>query len=893
MGFKFSIVMAVYNVELFLEEAIESVIAQDIGFDQVQLILVDDGAKDSSGAICDRYAQRYPQNIFVIHKENGGVSSARNEGLRHVQGEYVNFLDADDKLSPQTLREVYAFFEKYGDQTDLACIPLRFFDAQTGDHVLNYKFNRGTRVIDLDREWANPQLSLSSAFVRWEVFSGLQFDARLCYAEDAQLVQRVLSHKCTLGVVAEGEYSYRRRSVGESSAIQASTHRSNWYLPYMDYFQLGTIEYYLERLGFVPKFVQYTLMYDLQWRIKLPDIPKGILTEEETEKYFEKIARVLTHIDDSIIMSQRNLWGEYKIFALQMKYANDVRKNLLDNDIIYCFGRDTVLRFSNSITRFEFLSCKANTITLTGVITPYAISHDIDSVSVLVNGKRCECEVLERQKPSKAMGRPVQYQYAFTAQFELDPSDGPYRISVESCVDGIRIPMHMYRFGAFFPVSTTYQNSYYVNQNWMFTVSDGVLLAQHARSSDVQKREKDFLKEIWDKRYQGGRKAVLARKVYRILKKMKRKPLWLISDRATKAGDNGEALFRYLRKNHPEIDARYVIDEHVPDYEAMKKIGPVLKRNSFKHKQLSLMSDYIISSHAEIEIYNPFYGHSEAYRDILANTRFIFLQHGVTNNDVSNWLNRFNKNLYGFITAAKPEYQSIVDGKYYFYTDKQVWLTGFPRFDRLYHDEKKRVTIMPTWRRYLMDSWNAETDVWSMVPGAEKSEYIQFYNNLLNHPRLLEAAKKYGYQIDFLPHPTMQKHLDVFKKNEMVKFLGLETAYRDIYAISDLVVTDYSSAVFDFAYLRKPVLYAHFDAETFFAGAHVYTKGYFDVERDGFGEVEYDLEGTVDRIIEYMSTGCKLKDKYRERIDRFFAFDDQNNCQRVYERILELEKETR
>ena len=139
----------------------------------------------------------------------------------------------------------------------------------------------------------------------------------------------------------------------------------------------------------------------------------------------------------------------------------------------------------------------------------------------------------------------------------------------------------------------------------------------------------------------------------------------------------------------------------------------------------------------------------------------------------------------------------------------------------------------------------------------------------------------------------MQKHLDVFKKNEMVKFLGLETAYRDIYAISDLVVTDYSSAVFDFAYLRKPVLYAHFDAETFFAGAHVYTKGYFDVERDGFGEVEYDLEGTVDRIIEYMSTGCKLKDKYRERIDRFFAFDDQNNCQRVYERILELEKETR
>ena len=179
-----------------------------------------------------------------------------------------------------------------------------------------------------------------------------------------------------------------------------------------------------------------------------------------------------------------------------------------------------------------------------------------------------------------------------------------------------------------------------------------------------------------------------------------------------------------------------------------------------------------------------------------------------------------------------------------------------------------------------------------MVPGAEKSEYIQFYNHLLNDPRLLEAAKKYGYQIDFLPHPTMQKHLDVFQKNDVVKFLGNETAYRDIYAISELVVTDYSSAVFDFAYLRKPIVYTHFDAKTFFAGEHVYSKGYFDYERDGFGEVEYTLEDTVNRIIEYMANGCKLKDQYRERIDHFFAFDDQNNCQRVYEHVLELEKET-
>ena len=103
--------MAVYNVEQFLEEAIESIINQDIGFyNNVQLILVDDGSKDKSALICDEYAGKYPNNIIVIHKENGGVASARNEGLKYVQGRYINFMDSDDKLTHNVLSAVFNFF---------------------------------------------------------------------------------------------------------------------------------------------------------------------------------------------------------------------------------------------------------------------------------------------------------------------------------------------------------------------------------------------------------------------------------------------------------------------------------------------------------------------------------------------------------------------------------------------------------------------------------------------------------------------------------------------------------------------------------------------------------------------------------------------------------------
>lgn len=134
----------------------------------------------------------------------------------------------------------------------------------------------------------------------------------------------------------------------------------------------------------------------------------------------------------------------------------------------------------------------------------------------------------------------------------------------------------------------------------------------------------------------------------------------------------------------------------------------------------------------------------------------------------------------------------------------------------------------------------------------------------------------------------MLQHIDLFHPDPSVIVPGEDKLYRDIYAESGLVVTDYSSAVFDFAYLRRPVLYAQFDSDVFFSGTHVYKAGYFDYERDGFGPVTRDLASTVDAIIDQMERGFELKSEYRQRIDSFFAFDDKENSRRVLEKIMKL-----
>lgn len=386
-------------------------------------------------------------------------------------------------------------------------------------------------------------------------------------------------------------------------------------------------------------------------------------------------------------------------------------------------------------------------------------------------------------------------------------------------------------------------------------------------------RERRFLCEAWKRNRNNSRKAVVYRLLYRFAKMFKYRKLWIISDFVNRADDNGEALFQYLQTHKPRrTRVVFAIRKDSTDYHRLSKTGHCVDVTSFRFKLLFLLCDTNISSHADQWYY---YSHLEETRDIHARTKYVFLQHGITENSVSEYLSRYKINISGFVTAALPEYDSIKE-EAYGYRKGEVWLTGFPRFDRLFHAEKKCITIMPTWRKNLVENWSAEKGTWDLKTGFEEQEFYKFYDALINSDRLLRALQQLGYRLQFFPHPIINPYIDKFHHDPRVFFLPItETTYRDVFAKSDLMVTDYSSAILDFAYLRKPLFFCQFDYVYFYSDH--YQKGYHDFEKDGFGEVVYDLDHTIDLIIEYAKGGCVLKDKYRERIDAFFAFNDQNN----------------
>ena len=105
-----SIVVPIYNVEKYLDDCIKSIIGQT--YKNIEIILVDDGSTDRSGEVCENYA-KYDKRIKVIHKENGGLSDARNEGLKIANGQYITFIDSDDYVNEEFVEILYKSIKKY------------------------------------------------------------------------------------------------------------------------------------------------------------------------------------------------------------------------------------------------------------------------------------------------------------------------------------------------------------------------------------------------------------------------------------------------------------------------------------------------------------------------------------------------------------------------------------------------------------------------------------------------------------------------------------------------------------------------------------------------------------------------------------------------------------
>lgn len=140
---KVSIIVPIYNVEKYLRQCINSILSQT--YKSIEVILVDDGSPDSCPQICDQYASMH-MNVIVVHKQNGGLSSARNAGLEVATGDYVMFVDSDDFIDNNTVE--YLLNAKEQSKADIVCCGINRYNGATGTLLQNTVSKKEMEIMD-------------------------------------------------------------------------------------------------------------------------------------------------------------------------------------------------------------------------------------------------------------------------------------------------------------------------------------------------------------------------------------------------------------------------------------------------------------------------------------------------------------------------------------------------------------------------------------------------------------------------------------------------------------------------------------------------------------------------------------------------------------------------
>ncbi len=787
---KYSIVCPVYNVEKYLDDFFKSIIKQRLDFkNNIFIICVDDGSTDDSAKIIKKYQKKYPKNITYLYKANGGLSSARNYGLKFVKTHWLCFTDPDDFLNRDYFYEVDRNIRKYNNEniSMLATNYIFYFEKYKiykDNHPLNFKFKKDSVFVNKNLDdFIQP--NCASVVFNKEKIKNIIFREELKpVLEDVRfvaefLVQNINSKSIFL---KNAKYFYRKRA--QQNSIMDTFWKDKGYFLVSP--KIGTL--YLLQNYKIYSFVQKVCIYHMFWQIKaLIFNPEklAILNNEEKELFKELLFENFKFIDSCNIKN-------FNLHAFDFFYKKGILNYFKNEDL------------SENIAFIESIDDKNDEI-----LIKYYFNDVNHKTKILLDN---EVTIVKHSK---------------IRQYDL--------------LDKIFL---------------------YEKRIWL-------KLKNNIKMLDIF-MDSQKLKLVFNNNFINDLNEVL--KVLNKQKKqrIKNSNLWLFADMSWRADDNAEHLYRYVMRNHPKQKIAFILSKKSIDYLRLKKEGfKLVDPKSFYFKYLIYKADKIISSHVDRYIFNALGG------DTLKTKDFIFLQHGVIKDDLSRWLNQRKIDI--FITSTKAEYDSIAgDFNHYKFSTKEVVLTGLARWDALVKNNilnTKQILIMPTWREYLsgkVQKYGAR----ARNPEFVKSLYFQKWQEFLCSKELEKLAVQCGYSIVFIPHPQVRMYLEDFNLPSYI-ITSYKESMQELFCKSSLMITDYSSVAFEMAVLKKPVLYYQFDKDEFFA-KHSYTQGYFDYERDGFGEVCFNYNQLLYYLKDILS--------YNDKRSNSCILINQNICKDIFKK---------
>lgn len=861
----FTVISPMYNVARYLAEFFDSLESQTFGFDNLEIVLVDDGSEDDTYAAASDFARRHPGNVTVLTQPNGGQASARNLGLSVATGEWVTFPDPDDVLAPDYIERVAEFMTSArGQGADMYTARMLLWheadNSVTADHALDFRFDAGTRRLHLARDPRIVQAHVTTGFLRRERIAqhAIAFAETLRYRfEDGHFVTRylLLSEDPVVGIVADAEYRYRQRA-DSSSTIQSSVSQPSKYVDPIRSGFLDIVSTASVAEAGLPRWAQNLFLYDQLWIFRSSQTAAVRHTTFPSSMYDELdelYPQWLSHIDEAAIIG-----FDLMPVAQWMKDALLLLKQGSGHSAPYLASVDQHRDMAQIIYRY--------------IGKP---PHE----GIRVGGEPADAR-FRKDYDLELVGRPIVRQRSLwisaAAPIELDLDGVQQRIGLSDANQGvytIQRSLVEKRIG-----TRRVENPVDELPEWL-----GPL---HHPATVLRRKWRTMRRVgIIDAARSWTTRAIsrIALKSTRLRRRYRN--AWVLIDRDVDANDSAEVLYRWLARNHPEVNAWFVVRRSSSDWRRLRREGVrLVAYGSARFYALMMNATHVASSHAD-----RFITDAVPARYGKPSYSFTFLQHGVIKGDISRWLNA--KTFSTFVVSTDDEYAYVSGAGPFKFSGREVRLCGLPRFDDLLEraqntppGERDLILIMPTWRDHLVGAMGPTSAARAHVGDIRESLYVRSITALLHSRALQASAERHGCTVIFMPHPNMRGHLDAFDVPSGVRVLSYSDAnVRDLIARARVMVTDYSSIAFNMGYLQRPVVYYQFDAEEYYRH-HTERPGYFDYSTHGFGPVTTTAEETAEAV--HAALSDTLEPKYAARAAATFPVRDGRNSQRVYEAML-------
>ena len=874
--YRISVIVPIYNVEKYIKQCLKSLTEQSIDKNDLEVLLIDDGSPDNSKEICEKFVKKYPY-FKLFSKENEGLSKTRNFGIQHAQGKYIVFLDPDDELTKDSLKNLADFFDEHEDELDIVTykiIPV--YNGKPSESIhFRYRYLVKEGVYDLNRP-ENIFITQTNVNICVKNMgeNNVLFDTTENFRhEDQKYNIDIVRNKMKIGYCEGATYLYTKNPNSITNTI------------FYSYYIFETTMAFWEELfasfnGEVPQYIQAMYVNDVNWKSRADILLPYHYDKEQFDISVERLKALLKQVDDEVILKHPKIETPHKCFMLGLKGKEDMSVklgsgaiSLLRNNIPVYIENTVPL----TICRFKirddkvFIDAFIRSSMLSFCEKPKFYAHLSDNETTIEEEIELENSAWDYYHVKIKTNKYYRIRYSWdykkfnviTFLMELGSEKIPARVEF---IANTPFSNNVSRSSLY------YKDSEFVQNRLGFTVYE-------IGEKDVKKAHKEYLSSLMLKKP----RTYLLRKMT-VGKVDPKRRIWLYYDCKNVYKDNGYYQFIHDFEIDDGVERYYVVNDDMDRKELFtaKQRKNIIRFGSIKHMQYFIAAEKIITAFAEMMNYNPYQNNVWRYYIDAFKAEVIYLQHGVLHAFLpwkysNDRLNSIDKE----VVSTKFELKNLVEN--YGFRESDLIPAGMPRYDFIDVDEVKdenKVLFAPTWRKYFVNPTAK-----SLVADEKKflgSKFFEETYKFLHSEELKECLEKNDWYLDFKLHPIIAEFAPLYELEEGGR---IRIADKSVDEKSYKVfITDFSSYCFDFVYLKKTLMYFIPDNDMFKSGMNDYRKLDLPLE-EGFGPIAIEAEDAIKHICDIVERNGKPEKVYYDRMDGFFINYDKNCRDRIYNAI--------